>query len=594
MTLTAQQRAEMDKITGNQSGQVNDAAKSVATFNAAWSDYDAKNAKPQSFLKETWGDIKQTGSALKDTFLKTSEKLKGINEAEATGKQGATRSLLQGIGTVAGGVSGAIGDVLTGGVKAALPEKAETAVKEKVKGGIEKIAPLVTPIIEKYNSLDEKTKRDIDAVTGLGSFILDITGLGLGKKTAEVVAKKTAEVVGKGVVKGAEAVGRAGEKLIPMARSLGDIKAGVGRGLSNIPTKIGTNIAEKRAGLQAIEALPTEMAKKTASLGIDVADVNTLLRIPEVIKPEAKKLIQSVKDFASGISKVRPEEVVGKPITLALKNLEKVKTTVGKKLGDVAKNLGVVSREELLEPVFNKLKGVINGLTVKNGKLNFSNTVLSTVETKADRKAIQSIFEQATKWGTGEKKHKLRQELFEILGGKKKSLTNITATQEKAYEAIRQALSDVLDTKNPLYKSLNTEYAKIMSPLSELRKIMRATGADDDILDMSAGLLARRLTSNASSNPQLRQILRNIDEVLTSKGLATSNVEGLQDIFNILNKYYDISAPTGFQGQIKSAIPKSSGDLMSRAYDAATALTKETPAVRKKALEDFLDDLLGS
>ena len=45
---------------------------------------------------------------------------------------------------------------------------------------------------------------------------------------------------------------------------------------------------------------------------------------------------------------------------------------------------------------------------------------------------------------------------------------------------------------------------------------------DEDILDMSAGLLARRLTSNSASNPKIRLLLRQLDETATVKDVQHS------------------------------------------------------------------------
>jgi hypothetical protein len=114
-------------------------------------------------------------------------------------------------------------------------------------------------------------------------------------------------------------------------------------------------------------------------------------------------------------------------------------------------------------------------------------------------------------------------------------------------------------------------------------------GADEDILNMSAGLLARRLTSNAPSNPQLRNILRSIDNILKDKTLP--NLEGLQDVYNILDRYYDIAAKTGFQGQIKTGIEKA-GDIWTGIAGKVGEVTGQTPAVRQKAIEDLLKDIL--
>jgi len=180
---------------------------------------------------------------------------------------------------------------------------------------------------------------------------------------------------------------------------------------------------------------------------------------------------------------------------------------------DEEKSRTINGIEIYVDSIFNSLKRVqgLNGLKVKSGILNFKDTVLTTAKTASDRKIIQEIFTDATKAGTGKSKHLLRQELFEVLGGKKKALTAITDTQDKAFQAVRRGLSDLLDSKNASYKALNVEYAKVIQPLSDINRFMRLNklaGASDDLLNMKAGLIARRLTSNAVSNPEIRFLLK--------------------------------------------------------------------------------------
>lgn len=459
----------------------------------------------------------------------------------------------------------------------------------------EAISPVIKPVVEKLLSVPEfkNSSQGIiswaeahpDAAKNLES-IFNVSTLGLGGvsekvikqgidttiNTAKTITKDVVDATGK-VIKGAKEVVESSE---------------IGR----IPTRIATNVAEKQAVEATIKELPTKIAQTAARDGVDVADIKYLYNLPKEQKAQLKELAETTKQFAKDQTKTNPIEVVGKPIVGRIKQLNSEKGRIGKELGEASKALGVVTKEEVEKPVFDALVKVIDGLTVKNGVLNFKNTVLTTAETLADRKAIQSIFTQATKWGSGEAKHKLRQELFEILGGKKKSLQNITGTQEKAFQAIRKGLADVLDAKNSTYKALNMEFAKVAQPLQDIQRFMKnVAGADEDILDMSAGLLARRLTSNAASNPQLRSILRALDEATAKAGKTELSVETLQDFYNILDKYYDIAAKTGFKGQIKSAV-EGSGGIVNRVIQKIQGLAGETPAVRQKALEDLLNEIL--
>jgi len=362
-----------------------------------------------------------------------------------------------------------------------------------------------------------------------------------------------------------------------------------------LPNRIATNVAEKQAVRDTINQLPSRVAKEAAQDGVDVADVKKLYTLDKSQSKPLRQLAQVTKDFAEGKTQTNPIEVVGRPIVSRLQELEKVRTQVGAKLGEVAEDLGVVTREELTPVVFKQLKEVpgLEGLTISNdGFLNFKNTVLATLETKADRSAIQSIFNSATKWGQGKNKHLLRQELFESLGGKKRAKLNLTATQEKAYEAIRRGLSDVLESKNTGYKNLSNQYRKVIGPLKEMRKLLKVAGEETDVMEMSAGLLARRLTSLAQSNPQIKAVLNAMDNATKVSGKTRLSIETLQDFYNILEKYYDVAPKTGFQAQVKQGIEKASG-VGSYALEKVKEFAGQTSAVRQKALEKILKEILN-
>lgn len=358
-----------------------------------------------------------------------------------------------------------------------------------------------------------------------------------------------------------------------------------------IPSNIKTNVATQKATQEAINRLPSKIAQTAVRDGVDIADATQLPKVISKIKPQAKELLKTIRDFEKNPRGTNPIEIVGKPITQKLKQLESARLKAWNKLWTVADILPKVTSNEALNSVFNAIKKVpwLSGVKIKwDGVLDFANTTLATSLTKWDRTAIQKVFNDATSAGTGKSKHLLRQELFEVLWGKKKSLTNMTDTQEKAFDAIRKWLSDLLESKSGQYKALSNEYRKIVQPLSEMRRFMKTLPeATEDILDMKWGLLARRLTSNAVSNPQVRQLLRNLDKV--TGGKTTESVEAMQDLYNILDKYYNIAGKTGLKWQVQSSIEWS---VRWTIWQAVKWFAWQSEAVVKKAINDLMEDLL--
>jgi hypothetical protein len=365
-------------------------------------------------------------------------------------------------------------------------------------------------------------------------------------------------------------------------------------GAMRIPERIGTNIAEKKAVQETIKALPTKTSQKAVQDGVDIRDVQTLNNIPKEQKQAVSKLVKNVQDFESGATKIDPMETVGKPFVNRLKTLQSEQARIGKQLGEVADNLGNVSEAEAFFPVYDALKTTrgLEGLKLADdGTLDFTNTVLATAETASDRSAIQSIFNDAVKASTGKQKHLLRQELRESLGGKKKAGVQITGTQESAYESIRRGLSNVLDNANSKYREVNAKYAKVSKPIDELVNLLKADkeGATD-VLNLSAGILARRLTSAGIGNATVRRVLQLVDNATKVKGKTLTSVETLQDVMNVLSRYYDIAPRTGYKNLTQEAL---SGGIKDFVSTAVGDVAGKTDAVRKAALNKLLDELLS-
>lgn len=560
----------------------------------------------QSYMQDAFGDIKQAGQEIGSSWKKRSAKLGESIEAKGKGEQGLMRTMLHGIGQGLGAVSDTIGAGAKGIVKAFLPEKAEKSVSTNIQGIGETISSIqpVQKISQKFEELkvkNPKLARDIDSAFGGLSLLLDVGTGGAGgvaakgaKRVAGEAFEQVSEQVGKQVGRGVRATARAVEPVKKFATGVKDVGVMTVEGVAKIPSRVATNVAQKQTERQVIKSLPGKMAQRAAEGGIDVEDVKRVISIPKQQKSKARELAKTVREFASGKSKVEPQEVVGKPMVAGIRRLESARGRIGKKLGDVANNLGEVTDKEIIPAIEQQLKRVPGLEDLKigvtdDGLLDLSQTVLANAP---EAKRIQQLFLEATQSGTGKSKHLTRQRLFEELGGKKRALVNLTDTEERVYEAIRKGLADVLEAKNPAYKKLNQQYAKIAEPLKRLRKFFKGTeGADEDILNLKAGNLARRLTSNVQSRAELKTILRDMDNALKTKGKTLVNLETLQDLYNVLDKYYDIAPKTGFKGQIKAGI-ESVDSLQGAILQKVKGFAGETPAVRQKALENLLDDIL--
>ena len=487
----------------------------------------------------------------------------------------------RGLETVALGVGGgAVKDIAKAGLKGVIKQGAVQGAKQgAIAGGMTGLGQGLEQ--------EDVTVGDVVSRTVGGAVLGGATGgvLGGGVPAVGAVGAKVGQIAQKGANVAKNVVG-----------GVYDATKLAAQGTARIPGRIATNVAEKKATQQAINSLPSTYAKKAVQDGIDIRDINILYSIPKEQKQVVSKLVKHVQDFEAGKSTIDPMESVGKPIVNRLKTLQSKQAVVGKKLGDIANTLtDEISEAQTFYPVIDNLRKV-NGLQglklAEDGTLDFVDTVMSTAETSADRVALQSIFNDAIKRGTGKQKHLLRQELRESLGGKKRAGVQMTSTLDDAYEAVRKGLSDTLDTINPAYKAINQQYAKLANPVSELTKILKVGNeTSDDVLNLSAGVLARRLTSASTGNAKIRQLLQLVDKATKVKGKTLTSTETLQNVINVLGRYYDIAPRTGFKNLTQEAV---SGGVKDFVSGAVTDIAGRTDAVRKKALENVLKDSLSN
>lgn len=324
------------------------------------------------------------------------------------------------------------------------------------------------------------------------------------------------------------------------------------------------NVAAKQAEENAYKALPPASQKAIRS-GLLRRDVEAITGANDKEKSILREMVDAAENNTNNRGTTHPSDLVGKEMNRRIKLLDDERKTIGKELGEhvrglKTKDLGGI--EKVQDDVVKRLNEVpgLEGIktTVDDAGrtvLDFSDTAMSGSQTEGARKELQAIFDDMN-GKTPYQLHRQRQELFEALGGKKAAQLQLTETQEQGMDAVREGIADSLERVSNGYKDLNGQYREVVTPLREMRKFYKGTeGAAEDVLDAKGGLLARRLTSNVASAPELRRILDEIGAQLAKRGQDVSDVDlnKLQDFYNALNRYYDITKDTTFEGLIKSA-----------------------------------------
>jgi len=401
---------------------------------------------------------------------------------------------------------------------------------------------------------------------------------------------KTLQIVGGLTANTAVPAIEAGVKgLSPVLTGTGQVLKSAGRTLKSIPENVATNVGEMQAREAAINAIPSTAGQQAVRKGIDLADAKILQ--DAVGNPESKKLIDAIKNYASDRTSISPFEVVGKPVVDRLKTLDSQVKQFAGQLDTIAQNLKGQAVNDMSRIQTSVLDGLYKlQVNIADDGLDFVGSALEGVGTSG--KILDNVFQRIGRAKDAFDLHNLKKYIDSNISYGKK-MEGLDATAERTLKSWRKAIDDTLDTQFVDYNAVNTKLAERISPLEDLKSLLKnADGLDADLLSQKAGILARRITSAAASNPEIKQILRNLDAFTSGAGKTLGSVEKLQDLYNVLNKYYDIAPKTGFQNLVKEGV-----DSVSGFYDEVASKVKgfagDTNATRQKALENYLDELLN-
>ena len=116
-------------------------------------EYNKKYGK-SGFLKETFGDIKEIGTGIAESYKRRDENLKKINPNQKNSSK-----VIQGFGQAAGFLGDVIGEGLIGTGKALLPQKAEDVIGKGVTRTVQGVVSTkpVQGAIAKYQEFKAQT-----------------------------------------------------------------------------------------------------------------------------------------------------------------------------------------------------------------------------------------------------------------------------------------------------------------------------------------------------------------------------------------------------------------------------------------------------
>jgi len=536
--------------------------------------FSSPSSRP-SFLADAFSDVKQIGTEIGSSYGSRQDNISTSLSAD----QGLASRTFQTLGQGFGFVGDIGGSVLKGGLKAVLPQGGEDAIKNTISSVATPIvnSGAVQSLMERYNALAPEVKRNLDSTLNIGSLLTEAFGVGTGAK----VAKTGVRVAGKGIVGAGGAVKNTTSGIVDIARpAMNAVK--------NLPSNLKTNAESMKLFEQSVKKLPPA-AQNAVRKGVDIEDLTKTLSMNASQKPALSKLYTGVKDFAAGKTKNNPIEAVGKPVVTRLNILKNQTKGLGTQLDEVAGGLKgkvVKGRQSVVDTVDETLAKI--GISKTDEGLDFVGSNLEGLG--ADEKIIGNIYRRLQESTDANDLHRLKKYIDNNVNFGKTS-GGFTGEAESLIKGWRKTIDGRLDLEFPAYNKVNTELANRLKPINDLKKYMKsATGLDEDLMNMSAGQLMRRIASNVRSNPEIRQVLRNLDNATKVKGKTSGNIESLVDFYATLEKYFpEIVGKNTFQGQIKNALD-TSGGLIDKATGILKSVAGQSESVKRKAITDFLDD----
>ena len=559
-----------------------------------------------SRIKETGQDIKETIKSIGSRFKQGFEDVKTATISGRNGEQGFGSTALQSIGASAKAVGDAGSDILTGLGKTFLPQKTEEKIGKTVETFGRKIAeqPIVQKGVEKFQSLQPKTQRNLAAIYNIGEVGADIAGLGaakFGAKAVGEVGESTIKKIGKfsrdkilknvdnatqpNIIRGIKQTGSA------IKQTGSDILA---RG-PRLKSKVKTAIEESAERAAKIKKSSPSVAKAIKT-GLDNDIIETVARSDDVTKKAYKEIVDIASTPRKGLEiKKRPSIVAGNAVENQFNLIEKQRKNIGQQIGDTVKTLSRKNKVDMSDS-YKILDDTLKKQGIKIGldkRLRFSGKF-----TPSERSKIQELYELALENG---KKVTPKQiydadKLFSKLQ-RESRLEQVgdifveTPDGDKSlFNVFRDVFSGKLDDVSPKIKALNKDYSKYRNLVDDIENSIVKSGKFKTTRGAGQAEFAktnlRRIMSEAQSAEDYTLILKNMDNVARELGYAGADPKVLIEFAEELKTLFPKTIPkTSFAGGIRTGIGRR--DIAEKVLRAGEVGLSD----KQIALKEMLDEL---
>jgi|TARA_R110000744_G_C19353826_1_gene560659 hypothetical protein len=443
-----------------------------------------------------------------------------------------------------------------------------------------------------------------------GDWVLDKTGSPLAATATRMIPDTMAAVLGGGAARSGGALLPDGipDKAILNATDLTNQPAGGGvlsKVMSDIPKTpaiVQQTLSPKKASIRGRLEAGTSPASE-ANLMLDgfgkvVKDPmsayfdDEFLHVIKSLGPEDKKKVLEMTqlkehgiEFPLMEGDGRPSNVAGASLMERIDIIREVNEFSGRQIDIEARNLKG-QPVDFSQPVSEFLEALESkGATYNKETRSLNFTEKSIIGRNPAAKALlneivdyMSVDEAIDASGV----HDLKRFIDDQVAYGKSSQQGSSATADKIIKKLRAGVDSVLDNKFPAYDKANTDYSKTIKALTNIKDISGKADLEADSAGNAAGILMRRIMSNATSGTNLRDSMSNLDSLANEYGGGFKDSLSTQSYYaNKLDRDFGASAKTSFQGQNEAGILATAVDGVSVAGQLDPTFFMTTQALKR-------------
>jgi len=455
----------------------------------------------------------------------------------------------------------AVPDQISEPIKKKAKELIETPVGRKGLEMIKEYADGVSDRYEQYKVENPEKSQDLEALLGFIELYPGAKVTGEVAGAAQQATKQTLRKVGSGIesVKGPtiEAAKKSTEavKAFPQSTPVQGLVQKSTDLAERIPRAAERAVESTRESAERaarIKAATPEVAQAIKSNLDDrvIQAVNTADEATRTAQKQMIELADSTKKTL-GIAK-RPEYVAGEAAASQYKILEKQRRAVGKEIEEATRAMSKTGSLDITEEIA-KMQEVLSGegIQFKKTGIDFRGSNL----TRSQRTAVKELYELATEAGDTltpfqvYKKDQLfsqlsREARFEKIGN---VFVSTPEGPRSIYSVFRDIFNTKLDTVSDEIREINGRYGEIKRLTDDIEKTIAKTGKLDATKNIDLAEVAqtrlRRLSSDAQSAAEYREIVKQMDAAARKYGYEGANPAALSDFAIALRDIYPTAVP---------------------------------------------------